>query len=157
MRHPSYSKNLDSLIAVVTHIAAGRDDKRTAQGIAASAQIDPKKVAYVLQSFPGLFKRYQDAKGKNGEAFYTLHVRYAEKWLDVRDDDAPPTRPRAYGDPQKHLDPQYLAMLLEFISHRAQDEVLHTIGWRTVLFGLVGAVVSAGIGAAVALFVAPHC
>lgn len=141
-----YSENLDILVAVVTHIAVGEYIKRTASGIASEAQLEPAKVERVLNCFPGLFKKYKDPTRQTNEDRFTLHVLHAGQWLDGTRDDSEPIRLRPYGE-KRRLDPQYLTVLLEFISHRAQDEALQATSWRTALLGFISGVVGGTIGA----------
>lgn len=154
MHKPKYSDHLDTLIAVVTHIGVGKYVKRTVKGIAADAQLEPQSVAFVLTNFPGLFKKYKDARSLTGDPLYTLHILHAGKWLDNEGDDSRPNRAAsAYAKEKVPLDPQHLAVLLEFISHRAQDETQHSIAWRTGWFSLLAGAVGGAIGAAAAIYV----
>lgn len=131
-----YSDHLDTLTAVVTHLAMGEHIKRTANGLAADTQIDEHGIATVLDGFPGLFKRYGKDTSPEGRVLYSLHLVHAGRHLltDTR------------GDRVNPLDSQYLATLLEFISHRAQDEYQRatavTSARIAALVSILGAVVS---------------
>ena len=106
-----------------------RDAIRTVAGIAKESQLDEKAVSFVLENFSGIFKKYR-ATNSNGEALFALHVRHARQ--SVADDSE-----------REPLDPQYLTVLLEFVSQRAQDESQTRAGFIVAWIGAAVAIIAA--------------
>lgn len=111
MQAPSYSKHLETLMAVVTHLAVHKWSIRQPRGIANDLSIDEKDVTEVLNSFKGLFRRSSGVSKDHGDNFYSLHLRFARQ---VTDEDNKKERPP--------LESEYLIPLLEFISRKASEE-----------------------------------
>ncbi len=142
MSRPIYSEHLETLVAVITHLAVYKHPKRTTQGIAKESQLNEQEVKTVLDSFRGIFKKYR-ATSPSGEALYALHVRHARQSVE------------SDGDPEREpLDPQYLTILLELVSHRAQDEAQYNTGIKAALIGGGIAIAVAVLGAIVSISIA---
>ena len=133
MGKPTYSEHLETLAAVITHLALYKRPKRTVHGIATESQIGEQAVQFVLDNFGGIFKKYL-AKSPSGEALYALHVRHARQSA-VDGDDAE----------LEPLDPQYLTILLEFVSHRAQDESQRRTSYIVAWIGAAVSVIAAAV------------
>lgn len=150
MSTPSYSEHLEVLTAVITHLAMGKWARRTVRGLGDASQLDEEKVQAVLDNFSSLFKKYKTPSKKTGSPYYALHLRHARQWVEGEDKD---NGEQAQKEP---LDPQYLTILLEFISHRAQEETHRNtamkVAWisGSIAIGVaaIGAIVSLGIAAA---------
>jgi hypothetical protein len=106
MRAPSYSKNLETLMAVVTHLGVHKWAVRQSKGIANDLSIDVKDVTLVLESFKGLFR-----KSPGLDHYYSLHLRFAR--LTDGENNTKERLP---------LEAEYLIPLLEFISRKAGEE-----------------------------------
>lgn len=131
MGKPIYFDHLEALAAFITQLALHKQSKRMVQGIAKESQFHERGVSTVLDSFHGIFKKYH-ATRLSDEALYLLRDLHALQSSNS-DESAEP----------EPLDSQYHAILLEFASHRAQDESQ----WRT-------SCIVAWVGAGVAVFAA---
>ena len=120
MKRPQYSKNLETLIALVTHLAMTDWAARSPPNLAKALSIDQAEIENVLESFKGLFRKSKNPSKKTGAHFYALQLRHARQWLQD-DDDEDAKRPP--------LEQEYLSTLLEFISHRAQEESARSLGF----------------------------
>ena len=122
MTKPCYSENLETLIALVTHLAMTDWSMRSPPNLAKALSIDQFEIERVLESFKGLFRKSSYTSKKTGAHFYTLQLRHARQWLvDNEDEDS-------NGPP---LEPEYLTALLNFIAHRAQEESSRSVGLIT--------------------------
>lgn len=127
---PSYSEHLETLIALLTHLAMTDWSMRTPPNLAKALSIDEAEIQYVLDNFKGLFRRSQKTSKKTGAHFYTLQIRYARQWLeDEVEHDEGPKRPP--------LEAEYLTTLLNFVTHKAAEE-------RSRSLGLITAWIAAG-------------
>lgn len=95
------------------HLATTDWTIRSSPNLAIALWIEQVEIERVLESFKGLFRKSKNTSAKTGAHFYTLQLRHARQWL--RDDENE-------DDKRLPLEPQYLSTLLEFISHRAQEE-----------------------------------
>lgn len=77
MRAP-YSDNPDALIALITHMAAGKYTHRTAQGLSRDTSMSGAEVGKTLKTFKGLFRKPSKAPS-DGVLKYGLHLRYARE------------------------------------------------------------------------------
>lgn len=110
-KSPSYARHLETLMAVVTHLAVHKWSIRQPKGIANDLSIDEAEVAEVLKTFKGLFRQSKKLSQDHSAHFYSLHLRFARQNPDENSDqDKPP------------LESTYLVPLLEFISENAREE-----------------------------------
>lgn len=109
---PKYADNIDTLVALTTHLAMTDWSMRTPPNLAKALSIEESKIQYVLDNFKGLFRRSTKKSSKTGTHFYSLQLRHARQWLeDAFEEDEGAKKPP--------LEPEYVTMLLNFISHRA--------------------------------------
>lgn len=111
MYRPSYSQHLETLMAVVTHLAVHKWALRQPQGIANDLSIDVKEVAAVLKDFKGLFRESKGTSSDRGAHFYSLHLRHARQIIDPESKQERP--------PLEH---EYLIPLLSFVWKKASEE-----------------------------------
>jgi hypothetical protein len=105
----SYSQHVDTLTALVTYLALTPEKSRTVGGLARDLGIPPAEVQEAFDACPAVFRKKQNS---DGTWFYTLHARYALRPYDAAEDtELPPVRP------------EVLAVLLEFVTQRARDEL----------------------------------
>ncbi|MBB3104145.1 hypothetical protein [Azomonas macrocytogenes] len=135
MKKLSYSEHLDTLIALVTHLAMTDWSARTSPNLAKAVSIDQKEVETVLASFKSLFRKSEKTSKKTGAHFYALQLRHARQWLEGEEDEETKRPP---------LEQEYLNSLLEFISNRAQEESSRSTG-------LISAWITAGVSLVIAI------
>jgi hypothetical protein len=114
-----YTDNLDTLVALVTNLAMTRFRSRTPTALAEYLSLDQADVVFVLTNFRGLF-RESTVLTDDGEHWYTLHLRYARRWLESDTKREPATEDEE--DPREPLGPEYLSTLLTFISNMVAEE-----------------------------------
>ena len=114
---PQYSDHLDTIVALITHLAMTKHKSRTPSKMARQLSLDQDKTLYVLNNFKGLFRRSCRKQDKRGEHYYTLQLRYARRWLEDADDDD--QGEDSQGEP---LESNYLSTLLDFVANRAEQE-----------------------------------
>lgn len=112
-----YSDNLETLVALVTHLAMTQYKSRTASVLATDLSLDRDHVLHVLQTFKGLFRPsqnlYRPDKG-DPEPYYWLQLRYARWYLEDKKEDA--------GKVEPPLEADYLTALLDFIMKMVDQE-----------------------------------
>ncbi len=110
-----YSSHVDTLIALVTNLAATQWKSRTPKILAQELALDHDEVANVLKNFRGLFREsYKTAN--YGEHYYWLQLRWARKHLEEvesSDEDL------GLKDP---LPPEQVSALLNFILTMVEQE-----------------------------------
>jgi hypothetical protein len=121
-RKPSYAKNLDVLVAVITHLGYTDWNMRSAKNLAKALNMDQASVLYVLANFPSLFRK-STYSSKNGTEFYQLHIRHALRWRDniVYDEESK--------DPP--LESSSVNAMLDFVVSCADLERRHSLGYVT--------------------------
>jgi len=123
MENPmSYSDNLETLVALVTHLAMTKFRSRTPGNLAKYLGLKEAKVLDVLETFKGLFRK-SITKLDDGQHYYTLQLRYARRWLQEDDKrhvdyDSETDEP----DPREPLEPEHLSALLSFITDMVEQE-----------------------------------
>lgn len=110
-----YSDHLETLIALVTHLAMTDWSMRTPPNLAKALSIDEAEIQAVLDEYKGLFRMSTTRSKKSGKHFYTLQIRYARQWLEERVDDDE-------GEKKPPLEAEYLTTLLNFVTHKATEE-----------------------------------
>ena len=138
MKSLSYSKHLETLIALITHLAVTDWLMRTPPNLAKALSIEEKEIENTLESFKSLFRKSVKKSTKTGAHFYSLQLRYAQQWREETDDDE---------DIRKSpLNPKYLIALLEFASDKARQESERKVGlniaWLTTAGSLIVAIVA---------------
>lgn len=107
-----YTKNLDTAIALITHLAlttSGWNTSRTIPSLVIELGIERSKIEDTFKELPGLFRESRNPSPR-GELYYSLRARRALRTTE--DDSQPP--------PQLRFD--MLTALLEFVSRRADTE-----------------------------------
>lgn len=133
MSTPSYRRHLETLVALVTHLASHNLGRRTPPGLADALSIDEKEITTVLEGFKSLFRRGK-GKAKNNAPLFALQLRYARQWMK--------TDTEAEDEAQPPLEPEYLVMLLNFIIDRANAEARDRQAFWTLIASIVAAVAS---------------
>src|SRR3954471_1173926 len=110
MPQPNYNRNYETLMALVTHLGAGKWPMRQPKGIAKDLSIDESEIRAVLQEFKGLFRQSVKASKDHGDHFYSLQLRYARQPSDENEIERAP------------LEAEYLFPLLEFISKKSAEQ-----------------------------------
>ncbi len=133
-RKPSYSKNLDVLVAVITHLGYTDWNMRSPKNTAKALNMEEKSVLYVLENFRSLFRKATHTS-KAGTPFYQLHIRYALRWRDNV----------VYEEESKEapLEPSSVNTLLDFVVKCADHERRNSLGYLTTWVAAAVAVTSA--------------
>jgi hypothetical protein len=150
---PSYSDNLDTIVALVTHLALTEWKSRTSSKLSEALGLEQKQVELVLENFKGLFRKSMRRAPNSDEHYYTLHMRYALR--SFRD----PGHQETQEEPTGPLDGDDLATLLQYISgavereHRTtEQEKANQTAMRAAWISATAAVVAAAVAVAVAAF-----
>lgn len=136
-RKPSYSENLDVLVAVITHLGYTDWNMRSVKNLAKALNMDQSSVQYVLDNFKSLFRKFT-YKSKSGSDFYQLQARYALRW---RDNDV-------YDIESKELplDTTIVNAMLDFVVSCADHERRSSLGyitaWLAAFVSIVGAILA---------------
>jgi hypothetical protein len=135
-RLPSYSKNLDVLVAVITHLGYTDWNMRSAKNLSKALALEEEKVLYVLENFPAFFRKAQHVSAK-GTSFYQLHVRHAIRWKEDESEEESKEPP---------LEPSTVNAMIDVVVKCADQERRHSLGYLTVtiaaLVSVAGAVVT---------------
>ncbi len=141
MRPTKYSVHIDYLIASVIYLGTQRGWwARRPSNLAYELSLDRDKLELVFEAFPGIFRKSANPSD-NGEHFYSLQARYAQ-----RDD---------YGQAEEKTDIPPLSvetvkLIYDFILKAADDEGVRS---RTLLGNAI-AIGVALVGAVTAIAVA---
>jgi hypothetical protein len=120
-----YSDNLETLVALTTHLAMTEYKSRTPSALSEYLSLDYGDVLFVLKHFKGLFreslgrsKKYKEPDG-TPEHQYWLQLRYARWYLEGKNEDEDSEEK---SKPEPPLDPEYLIALLDFITKMVDQE-----------------------------------
>jgi hypothetical protein len=105
-----YSVYFNTLVALVTHLSSTTSESRTVSNMARSLGLPPGEVRDVVTKFPAFFRESR-TESKEGEKFYTVHLRYARRYN--KDNEKIDTKP---------LSPEELTTLLDLISKMVGQE-----------------------------------
>ena len=144
MNNPSYSKHLDTLIALTSFLAMTNRKSMTPTRLSEALSLDSNEVSYVLENFKSLFRRSQRLSPKHKENYYTLHLRYGLRGQGS-DEDSDNDIAR---EPLGH---EYLNSLLEFITKKTESEHEEKRLKSNIKYNLLGAWGAAIITAIIAL------
>ena len=136
MKTPSYSAHLETLIALVTHLAMTNWSLRTPPNLAKALSIEEAEIALVLNTFKGLFRKSANLSPKSRKPMYALQLRHARQWIVDEADDEDRSKPP--------LEPEYLVALLNFITDRANQEARHRHTVWTVSAAVVASILAFG-------------
>lgn len=143
-RLPSYSTNLDVLVAVITHLGYTDWNMRSPKNLARAVGLEESKVLYVLANFPAFFRKAQHVSVK-GTSFYQLHVRHAIRWKSEDESEEE--------SKELPLEPSTVNAMIDVVVKCADQERRHSLGYLTVT---IAALVSVA-GAVVTLFARSGC
>jgi hypothetical protein len=121
-KKPSYSKNLDILVALVTHLGYTDWNARSTKGLAKAVGNTEIKVSKVLDEFKSLFRK-SSYKSPKGLTYYQLHVRHALRWKDEIEEEDEKVNDKL------PLEPATVNALLDFIVKSADQERRHSLGY----------------------------
>lgn len=131
---PSYSKNLDILVALVTHLGYTDWNMRSTCGLAKAVGHTELEVCNVLEEFKSLFRK-SGYKSPKGLIYYQLHVRHALRWKDDIEEESESDK--------LPLEPATVNALLDFIVKSADQERRHSLGYFTSWLAASVAIVAA--------------
>jgi hypothetical protein len=134
---PHYQDHIETLTALVTHLAMTDWSLRTPQGLAVALSISEDEVTTVLDTFKSLFRKSRNLSSKNGKPMYALQLRHARQWLVGDADDDEQTKPP--------LEPEYLTTLLNFIIERSNQEARASEAlWTNIVALVISGIALAG-------------
>ena len=135
-RSPSYSKNLDVLVAVITHLGYTDWNMRSPRNLAKALGVKEGRVLFVLDNFPAFFRQAGFVSSK-GSTFYQLHVRHAIRWKEGESEDESKEAP---------LEPSTVNAMIDVAVKCADQERRHSLGYLTVtvaaLISIIGAIIT---------------
>jgi hypothetical protein len=118
----SYSDHLETLIALLTHLAMTDWSMRSAPNLSKALSIEESEIEYVLENFKGLFRKSKTKKSKAN--FYALQIRHARQWLNEEESEDENTK-------KPPLESEHLTALLDFVIRKAEQEKNHSHGFIT--------------------------
>ncbi len=133
----TYSKDIDILIALISYLALSKYKSMRPSRLAERLSLDKENVERVLELYKGIFRKSNRIFESTEEHYYTLHMRYALRWMDEDEDD---------GDTPQ-LPPEHVNTLLTFVIGKAAEEegrrkerIKHLITMIAAIIGAVAAV-----------------
>jgi hypothetical protein len=121
----SYAKNLDILIALVSHLGYTDWNMRSTKNLSKAVGHTEDEITKVLDGFKSIFRR-SNQNSHQGLVYYQLQVRYALRWRDdIEEDEKKDALP---------LEPATVNSLLDFIVKCADQERRHSLGYFTSIF-----------------------
>ena len=135
-----YSENLDTLIALTTHLAMSEYKSRTPSAMSADLGLDYENVLHVLKAFTGIFRQSKKVSKKdiepngNSEHFYWLQLRYARWYLENKNEEDERLEPP--------LEAEYLVALLDFIVKMVEQEKAESRQYSTNIAALVASILA---------------
>lgn len=138
-----YSENVDYLIASIIYLGTHSYYwGRTADELAEELGLDAEKLLAVFRGFPGLFRR-TDRKAKNGQNYYALQARHAQReGRETKDPDG--------NEDIKPLDKDKLDLLIRFVLQMTEQEKTDRrsrwTNWIAVGASLVSALAALYVG-----------
>jgi len=111
-----YSKDLDELIALVSYLSMTKYKSMRPSRLAQGLSLDESNVLRILNEYKAIFRKSQVTSRSSDEHYYTLHLRYALRWVneDANQDNDDTV--------QENLPAEYLTTLLNFVVDRAALE-----------------------------------
>ncbi len=140
----SYSNDLALLTVLVTHLGSCKLKSKSVPKISGDLSLGKEEVRRVLTEYPELFIIAGDSEKYAGEKTYTLHLRYALRWVDKNSDEE---------DVRKPIEAEHLSSLLTFIDNRVAQENSGARQKIANVISVVSAIVAA-ISALVAAYLA---
>ena len=107
-----YYHDLDTLVALISHLAVGRASQRTPGGLCRDLSIDETTIVRVLDEYKALFRKAEKPKPGAKQAPYSLQLRYALQY--VENEDLSVLKPP--------LPTEHVTTLLTFVADMAKQE-----------------------------------
>ena len=107
-----YYHDLDTLVALISHLAVGKTSQRTPSGLARDLSIDESTIVRVLDEYKALFRKAGRPKPGASQAPYSLQLRYALQY--VENEDLSVLKPA--------LPTEHVTTLLTFVADMAKQE-----------------------------------
>ena len=107
-----YYHDLDTLVALISHLAVGRASQRTPNGLSRDLSIDEATIIRVLDDYKALFRKASKPKPGAEQEPYSLQLRYALQY--VEHDDLSVLKPP--------LPTEHVTALLTFVADMAKQE-----------------------------------
>lgn len=136
-RRNRYSDHLDTIIALITHLAYSEYKARTPPNLAKALSIDEQKVTFVLEHFKSLFRKSPGVSKKTGAHFYALQLRHARRWIEEANEDDVEDKKDA------PLDAASVNALLDFVVKKADYESRTSLGMGTAWLAATASLVVA--------------
>lgn len=101
-----YSKDIATLIALISNLALGKYSRRSVEGLSKDTSIEEDEIKGILVHYKSLFRK----SSKSNK--YSLHIRHALQYESDEDDNKikPP------------LETEYITTLINFVSDKAKEE-----------------------------------
>lgn len=136
MKKNEYSKDLDTLVALVSYLAFCQYKSMRPSRISDRLSLNVEEVRDVLERYKGLFRKSNRTNSESGEHYFTLHMRYAQRReegeIEVQEEQLKP------------LTSEQFDSLLKFITDKAAHEegfkVIRIKNWITMVAALIAAV-----------------
>jgi|GEM_PF-2906938 len=109
----SFANDLALLTVLITHLAMCKLKSKSATELADTLSLNKTKISQIFSDYPDLFIAAGISSKHSGESTYTLHIRYALRWIDKNDDGE---------DVRKPIEAEHLSALLSFIDNQAAQE-----------------------------------
>jgi hypothetical protein len=107
-----YYHDLDTLVALVSHLAVGRASQRTPHGLARDLSIDEATIVRVLDGYKALFRKASAPKPGATQEPYSLQLRYALQYVEQED----------WTVVKPPLPTEHVTALLTFVADMAKQE-----------------------------------
>jgi hypothetical protein len=136
MAKKSYSRDIDILIALVSYLSMTEYRSMRPSKIAQRLSLERERVEEVLENYKGLFRKSTNkTHEETGEHYYTLHIRYAMRWLNEDDSMSETTPPK--------LPAEYITTILNFLSDRVKQEETQRTEQVKNLITMIAAIIAA--------------
>jgi hypothetical protein len=140
MLRKRYSKDLDTLVALISQLSYGDYSRKTTKTLAADISIPEKDANQVLSTYKALFREEPntepDVRGE-GPNLYSLHLRWG-------------LNPKSRDDGSITRDPlarEHITALFSFVSEAAKDERSRRMQLFVAAIAGFSAIVAASIAA----------
>ncbi|GEO43635.1 hypothetical protein SAE02_77830 [Skermanella aerolata] len=139
-----YAQNIDFLLASIIYL--GSHDyywARSPKNMAEELSLDEERLKNVFNGFPGIYRRSL-RKANNGQHYYALQARYAQK----KGGDVSDPEEVFYIDP---LDTTKLQLLITFVLQSAEQERTSRRAFVTNFISITAAIIAAMAAVATAI------
>ncbi|QQP88763.1 hypothetical protein IGS68_22540 [Skermanella sp. TT6] len=131
-----YAQNVDYLLASIIYLGSHNYYwARSPKNMAEELSLDEDRLQKVFNNFPGIYRR-SVRKARNGQHYYALQARYAQKeGGDVNDPEEV-----SYIEP---LDTNKLQLLITFVLQSAEQERTSRRAFTTNFISIAAAIIAA--------------